>query len=167
MRAKKIYTGNSDGLGSGERPGLTELIKHLVYFSEGALWNNGTFVNRPMRGSENLSVHATGRAVDLSYRKTPTKGRRNGRQFAEHMADFMVRHSDELGIEMILDYNPKPFGRGYKWTRGTWENYTKPTIHGAPDGDWLHVELSPLLSQSRAAVREAFLKLFPQDLKNK
>ena len=167
MRAKKIYTGNSDGIGPGERPGLTELIKHLVYFSEGALWNNGTFVIRPMRGSESLSVHATGRAVDLSYRKTPTKGRRKGRQFAEHMADFMVRHADELGIEMILDYYPKPFGRGYKWTRGTWENYTKPTIHGAPDGDWLHVELSPLLSDSKVKVREAFQKLFPQDLKNK
>ena len=167
MRAKKIYTGNSDGIGPGERPGLTELTKHLVYFSEGALWNNGTFVIRPMRGSESLSVHATGRAVDLSYRKTPTKGRRKGRQFAEHMADFMVRHADELGIEMILDYYPKPFGRGYKWTRGTWENYTKPTIHGAPDGDWLHIELSPLLSDSKVKVREAFLKLFPQDLKSK
>ena len=167
MRAKKVYTGNSDGIAPGERPGLTELIKHLVYCSEGALWNNGTFVVRPMRGSESLSVHATGRAVDLSYRKTPSKGRRNGRQFAEHMADFMVRHADELGIEMILDYYPKPFGRGYKWTRGTWENYTKLTIHGAPGGDWLHVELSPLLSDSKVKVREAFLKLFPQDLKNK
>lgn len=167
MKAKKVYTGTKDGVASGEQPGLTELIKHLVYFSEGALWNNGTFVNRPMRGSNNLSVHATGRAVDLSYRKTPTKGRRNGRQYAEHIADFLVRHNDVLCIEMILDYNPKPHGRGFKWTRGTWENYTKPTIHGAPDGDWLHIELSPLLSQSRLAVREAFLKLFPQDLKNK
>lgn len=167
MQTKKTYTGTKDGVAAGEQPGLTELIKHLVYFSEGALWNNGTFVNRPMRGSNNLSVHATGRAVDLSYRKTPTKGRRNGRQYAEHIADFLVRHNDVLGIEMILDYNPKPFGRGFKWTRGTWENYTKPTIHGAPDGDWLHIELSPLLSQSRLAVREAFLKLFPQDLKNK
>ena len=162
MRAKHIYTGNSDGLASGEKPGLTELVKHLVYFSEGALWNNGTFVNRSMRGSKNLSVHATGRAVDLSYRKTPTKGRRNGRQMAEYMADFMVRHSDELGIEMVLDYFPKPWGRGYKWTRGTWENYTKLTIHEAPGGDWLHVELSPAWADSKQKVRESFLKLFPQ-----
>ena len=115
-----------------------------------------------MRGSKNLSVHATGRAADLSYRKTPTKGRRNGRQMAEHMADFMVRHSDELGIEMVLDYFPKPWGRGYKWTRGTWENYTKLTIHEAPGGDWLHVELSPAWADSKQKVRESFLKLFPQ-----
>ncbi len=162
MRTKKIYTGNSDGVAPGERPGLTELIKHIVYFSEGALWNNGTFVNRPMRGSENLSVHATGRAVDLSYRKTPTKGRRNGRQYAEHIANFLVRHSDDLGIEMILDYFPKPHGRGYKWTRGTWENYTKPTIHGAPVGVWLHIELSPRWADSKLKVRESFLRLFPQ-----
>ena len=94
MRAKKIYTGNKDGVAAGERPGLTELVKHLVYLSEGALWNNGTFVNRPKRGSESLSVHATGRAVDLSYRKTPTKGRRKGRQYCKHIAEFLVRHSD-------------------------------------------------------------------------
>ena len=167
MRAKKVYTGNRDGIGPGERPGLTELIKHLVYLSEGALWNNGTFVVRPMRSSRNLSVHATGRAVDLSYRKTPTKGRRKGRQYAEHIMDFLVRHNEELGIEMILDYYPKPYGRGFKWTRGTWQKYTKMTIHGAPNGDWIHVELSPLLSQSRLAVREAFLKLFPQHSENK
>ena len=162
MRTKKKYTGNSDGLASGEKPGLTELVKHLIYLSDGALWNNGTFVNRPKRGSESLSVHATGRAVDLSYRKTPTKGNRNGRAVAEHMADFLVRHADELGIEMILDYFPKPHGRGYKWTRGTWENYAKSTIHGAPDGDWLHVELSPEWADSKLKVRESFLKLFPQ-----
>ena len=81
---------------------------------------------------------------------------------AEHMADFLVRHADELGIEMILDYFPKPHGRGYKWTRGTWENYAKSTIHGAPDGDWLHVELSPEWADSKLKVRESFLKLFPQ-----
>ena len=163
MRAKHTYTGNSDGLAPGERPGLTELIKHLVYFSEGALWNNGTFVNRPMRGSKTtLSVHATGRAVDLSYRKTPTRGKRKGRQMGEHIADFLVRHSDELGIEMVLDYFPEPFGRGYKWTRGTWENYTKLTIHEAPGGDWLHIELSPAWADSKQKVRESFLKLFPQ-----
>jgi hypothetical protein len=162
MRAKKTYTGNKDGVAAGERPGLTELIKHLVYLSEGALWNNGTFVNRPMRGSKNLSVHATGRAVDLSYRKTPTKGRRKGRQYGKHIAEFLVRHSDELGIEMVLDYFPKPHGRGYNWTRGTWQKYTKPTIHGAPGGDWIHVELSPAWADSKQKVRDSFLKIFPQ-----
>ena len=162
MRAKHKYTGNTDGVATGERPGLTELVKHLVYLSEGALWNNGTFVNRSKRGSESLSVHATGRAVDLSYRKSPTRGRRNGRQFGEHMAEFLVRHADELGIEAVLDYFPKPHGRGYNWTRGTWQNYTKPTIHGAPDGDWLHVELSPQWADSKQKVRDSFLRLFPQ-----
>ena len=162
MRAKHKYTGNTDGVATGERPGLTELVKHLVYLSEGALWNNGTFVNRSKRGSESLSVHATGRAVDLSYRKSPTRGRRNGRQFGEHMAEFLVRHADQLGIEAVLDYFPKPHGRGYNWTRGTWQNYTKPTIHGAPDGDWLHVELSPQWADSKQKVRDSFLRLFPQ-----
>jgi hypothetical protein len=61
MEAKKVYTGNRDGIGPGERPGLTELIKHLVYLSEGALWNNGTFVVQTNeKFSRILSVHATG-----------------------------------------------------------------------------------------------------------
>lgn len=162
MRAKHTYTGNSDGDMGHERPGLTELVKHLVYFSEGYLWNNGTYASRPMRSSKNLSVHATGRAVDLSYRKTPTKGRRKGRPMAVHIAEFCVNHADILGIEMVLDYFPKPHGRGYKWTRGTWENYTKPTIHGAPGGDWLHIELSPPWADSKLKVRESLEKLFPQ-----
>lgn len=163
MRTKHTYTGNSDGDSGGVREGLMEFMRHVIYFSEGRLWNNGTYVKRDMRGKPgSMSVHATGRAVDLSWRKMPTKGFRNSRAHAEHIANFLARHADTLGVELVLDYWPKPYGRGYKWTGGSWKNYDKPTIHGAPDGDWLHIELSPRWADSKALVRESFEKIFPQ-----
>ena len=150
------YTGNRDGDHGKARPGLLEFVKTIEQVTDGALWNNGTYANRKMRGKESLSVHATGRAVDLSWRKLGTKGRRNGRAMAMWLCDVLFEHADTLGVEAILDYWPKPHGRGYRCDRGSWQNYTVPTIGGAPDGDWLHVELSPRMADSPTLVREAW-----------
>lgn len=150
------YTGNRDGDHGKARPGLLEFVKTIEQVTDGALWNNGTYVNRPMRGKEALSVHATGRAVDLSWRKLGSKGRRNGRAVAEWLCDVLVEHADVLGVEMIIDYFPKPHGRGWRCDRGDWSVYKSPTVHGAPDGDWLHVELAPRTADSPTLVREAW-----------
>jgi hypothetical protein len=155
------YTGNRDGDAGKCREGTKEFIKHAIYLSEGALWNNGDYANRPVRGGEALSVHATGRAVDLSYRKMPKKGIRGGRKMGAHMAEFFARHANELGIECVLDYWPAPHGRGFRWDRGKWLEYDSPTIHGAPKGDWLHVELAPAWADSAEKVRRSFAGVFP------
>ncbi len=55
--------------------------------------------------------------------------------------DFLVANADALGIEMIIDYFPKPFGRAYRCDRDAWMRYMKPTVKGAPNGDWFHVEV--------------------------
>ncbi len=65
---KRPYTGNKDGAAKGLRPGMKVFIKEVIELSNGALWNNGDFGVRNMRNKQSLSVHATGRAVDLSYR---------------------------------------------------------------------------------------------------
>ena len=158
---KRPYTGNNDGLASGERKGLkvfyTELTK--LYPS---LWNNGSFVNRSMRGKkESLSVHATGRAVDLSFRYLikEKRGIKDGaRKNAMEAMDFVVKNADLFGLEAILDYFPMPHGRGWRCDRGGWSVYTKATIHGAPMGDWTHFELSPAMADNPDAMREAFAK---------
>lgn len=162
MRKKHRYTGNTDGDWGHTRPGVYEFINHVKLLSDNAFWDNGTYVKRDMRGKPGtMSVHATGRAVDLSYRKTPTRGKRNSREMARHMAEFMVQHADTLGIEMLLDYWPEPYGRGYRWDRGTWQNYKKPTLGGAPGGDWLHVELNPQWADDPSKVRYSFRQVFP------
>jgi len=150
------YTGNRDGDNGKARPGLLEFVKTIEQITDGALWNNGTYASRPMRGKESLSVHATGRAVDLSWRKLGSKGRRNGRAVAMWLCDVLSEHADTLGIEAILDYWPKPHGRGYRCDRDGWTVYKSATIGGAPDGDWLHVELSPRMADSPTLVREAW-----------
>ena len=153
------YTGNKDGLGTGERKGLTVFIKELCKRYP-ALWNNGSFVNRSMRGKQGvLSVHATGRAVDLSFKYMVKEKRgiaEGGRKQAMEAMDFVVKHADEFGLECILDYFPIPHGRGWRCDRSAWQVYTKSEIHGAPMGDWIHFEISPAMSDNPDAMREAF-----------
>ena len=153
------YTGTSDGPAPGKRAGLEEFVKQVATLSGGALWNNGTWVVRNMRGKESLSVHATGRAVDMSWRKLGNKGVADGRGQARRTINQLVANADLLQIECILDYFPDPHGRGWRCDRGTWQVYTKPTISGAPSGDWFHIEISPEMADSPQKVVDAFAKL--------
>ena len=159
----RTYTGNKDGIAMGERKGLTVFIRRLCALYP-ALWNNGSFVNRSMRGKQGvLSVHATGRAVDLSFRFMPNKDaakikgiKTGGRKQAMEAMDFVVKNSDAFGLEAILDYFPIPHGRGWRCDRSSWSVYTKKQISGAPMGDWLHFEISPALADNPVAMRKAF-----------
>jgi hypothetical protein len=154
------YTGNRDGDSGKARPGLLEFVKTVEQITDGALWNNGTYVKRDMRGKPGtMSVHSTGRAVDLSYRKMGKKGRRNGREIGKWLCMLLATHSETLGVECVLDYYPKPWGRGYRWDRDKWLRYTVKTLGGAPMGDWLHVELAPRMADSPTLVREAWSKV--------
>jgi len=49
-----------------------------------------------------------------------------------------------------------PHGRGWRCDRASWNIYTKPEIHGAPMGDWVHFEISPAMADNPDAMREAF-----------
>lgn len=157
---KRHYTGNKDGAAKGLRPGMKVFIEEVIKLGNGAFWNNGDFGVRTMRGKESLSVHATGRAVDFSYRNMGKgKGVPNGRREAVRMCKLLVTNADLLGLEALFDYFPAPHGRAWMCDRDAWLNYKKETIHGAPKGDWLHAELSPEMADSPAKVREAFAKL--------
>ena len=157
---KRPYTGNKDGEAKGLRPGMKVFIEEVIKLGNGALWNNGDFGVRPMRGKEELSVHATGRAVDLSYRHMPPKkGIKNGRVEAVRVLKILQANADLLGIEAMFDYFPKPWGRAWMCSRDAWSKYTKETIHGAPNGDWIHLEVSPEMADDPKKMREAFQKL--------
>jgi len=157
---KRPYTGTKDGISKGKRPGTEQWVKEITRLSGGALWNNGTWGVRDVRGQDGvLSVHATGRAMDLSYRKTITKGVRNGRQETMKVLRLIVPNAELLGIECILDYYPQPWGRGWRCDRNAWQRYTRKTISGAPGGDWLHVEISPTYADNPELVTQAFHQL--------
>jgi hypothetical protein len=106
-----------------------------------AFTNLGMYANRPMRGSKNLSVHATGFAVDMGYPKT-----RAGRATAKQAWDWLILYSEELRICEIHDYAYGDWGRGYRCSRGEGEKgikvFTATDNAGTPGGAWLHVEVS-------------------------
>lgn len=156
------YTGNSDGAVNAPLAGMDEWIRQAIKYGGGAIWNNGSYGIRDMRGSNNLSVHATGRAVDLSYRpseKQPTANRKGAMAFL----NIVISNANELGVEQVLDYFPKAFGRGWRCDRQRWKSYSKPEIHNAPNGDWLHVEVSPaFVKQPANLIQQAFKRVFTE-----
>jgi hypothetical protein len=154
------YTGNKDGAAKGLRPGMKVFIEETIKLSNGALWNNGDFGIRNMRSKQSLSVHATGRAVDLSYRHMPPKkGKKNGRKEALRVLNIIIANADALGLEAAFDYFVKPHGRAWMCDRGSWVVYNKETIHGGGSGDWIHLEISPDMADNPQQVRQAFANL--------
>ena len=157
----KPYHGNSDGAAAGPRAGMDEWIRQAIKHGGGAFWNNGSWGIRNMRSSDQLSVHACGRAVDLSYRKSekqPTANRKASIAFL----NIVLANANELGVEQVLDYFLQPFGRGWRCDRQRWSSYSKPTIHGAPGGDWLHIEINPLMADQPNLVKQAFRRVFTE-----
>ncbi len=148
------YTG-FDGNREGPRPAMDIWIRHAIKVS--GLKNLGSWVVREQKSSKTVnhkgspSVHGTGRAVDLGY-----TGVKEGRKRALDLMQTLIENDDLLGVELILDYCFKPFGRGWKSERGTWQNYDKPTIAGAPTGRWIHVEVNPRLLESVQATELAW-----------
>ena len=106
-----------------------------------------------------MSVHATGRAVDLSYRKTEKYTKAN-RKAALAFINAVALNANDLGVQMIIDYFPKEFGRAWRCDRQAWLKYSKPTVSGAPGGDWFHIEITPQAADSVIWVKAAFLKVF-------
>lgn len=132
------YTG-FDEIAPGKRAGFETFIDLLeAHFG---LWNNGTFGVRKKRGKSSYSVHATGRAGDLSWRGAPHRGTGNYED-AVKLMDFLAENADELFVEAIFDYYPRPYGRGWKCDRSAWSVYSRRAFSGAPGGDWVHVEIS-------------------------
>lgn len=155
------YTG-FDGNASGKRAGLEKFVELTIKHFNNGVWKNGTWSVRNMK-NPNLatpkpSVHGTGRAADLSWRKSKTKG------FGDYatacqVADFWVANAERFLIEEIHDYYPAPFGRGWRCDRAVWTTYKKPSIGSAPGGDWFHVEIAPDHADDAAFYEQAFASL--------
>jgi hypothetical protein len=155
------YIGNSDGPAAGKRAGTEEWVRQAAKWSNGACWNNGTFGQRDVKGKPGtMSVHATGRAMDLSYRKLDTKGVAEGRKVSKAFIDVVVANANKLGVQMIIDYWPQPFGRAWRCDRQAWKAYETKTVTGGPGGDWWHVELSPAMADNPEAVKTIFQTVF-------
>jgi hypothetical protein len=156
------YHGNSDGASAGPRAGMDEWIRQAIKYGNGAFWNNGSWGIRQQHGHDDqLSVHATGRAVDLSYRPSEKHPNAN-RKATIAFINIVLANANALGVECVLDYFPKAFGRGWRCERQRWTSYSKPTIFGSPGGDWLHVEINPQMADAPNQVKQAFQRVFTE-----
>jgi hypothetical protein len=159
---KPPYTG-FDGVAGGTTAGLTVLIRTLERVTSQGLWNNGAWGVRDMKGKPgNPSVHSTGRAVDMSWRNMPdARGHANWYQPACKVIDALVANSTALGLELLIDYFPHPWGRAWRCDRGRWRKYDNRTVSGAPGGDWFHIEISPAMARNPEAMKAALVQVFP------
>lgn len=157
------YTGNSDGAVDAPLPGMDEIIRQCVKYANGALWNDGSWGIRDMRGKPgSLSVHATGRAWDASNRMSE-KHQQANRKSALAFINALVTNANELGVEMIIDYAVKDFGRAWQCTRQAWKKYDVQTVEHGGSGDWFHIEHSPaFVNQPLTLIQQAFRRVFTE-----
>ena len=97
----------------------------------------GGYSCRPINGdSSTMSVHATGRAVDIHI---PLDGGAADNGLGDPLANWLLKHADEIGIQSII------------WDRWMWSPSRDPRSRhygGAhPHHDHLHVELTPAASR--------------------
>jgi hypothetical protein len=146
------YTAAKAPVATGPLPGTDEFIRQVVKRSNGALWNNGSFIIRNIRTKPGqLSNHARGLAIDFSYRKMVDKGLVDGRKTALPFIYKLLENADVLQTELVIDYHEN---RSWKCDRGTW-------IKGKwSGGDWFHVEISPAMANSESLVKQAFANVF-------
>jgi hypothetical protein len=149
------YTGTSDGPAKAKRAG-TEKLQQLLCKKYGAK-SLGTYVVRNMRGSNNLSVHATGRAADIQG---------PNRRATLDIIEFLEANAQKLMIEEIHDYAHDPDGKGpgKAWGRGWrcsrkelggkagWKIWDAEDNGGSPGAAWCHWEISPKLADNAQAV---------------
>lgn len=143
------YTG-FDVVARGTGPGLKALVDIICFLNDGKIADLGTWTRRDARGKPGVpSIHGTGRAADLGW---------FDRKDGERIIDWLITNADTLGLEMLIDYYPRPFGRAWRCDRNKFKTYLKKTVAGAPGGRWIHIEISPTLANSRATMDAAILK---------
>jgi hypothetical protein len=167
-KTKAPYTG-FDGVAAGITPGLQVLIRRLERETQKGLWNNGAYGVRDIKGQPGKkSVHATGRAVDMSWRNVAgpngdgpnPKWRSQPYRSACNIIQQLIDNADQIGLEMVIDYQPAPWGRAWRCDRARWRKYDHRTVAGAPGGDWFHIEISPDMAYDPEGMKAALALIF-------
>lgn len=92
----------------------------------------GGYNCRPIRGNASvMSVHGTGRAVDLFI---PLDGEQEDNDLGNPAANYLIEHASELGVEFFI----------WDWTKWNIDYAEDRKYNGAhPHHDHIHVELTP------------------------
>ena len=132
------YTGagpwvGESGCGGGLLQGTSLLRDYIMLYFPQA-WSIGGYACRPIVGDSNsMSVHATGRALDIMIETVDGSNADN--TAGDVIGNWLIEHSELIGIQMII------------WDRWIWNaSLDPPKDHDYtgqhPHNDHLHVELS-------------------------
>ncbi len=151
------YTGAGPWVGSSGcygnlSPGAGEM-REFLYQAFPALWHIGGYACRSIRGNDSvMSVHATGRALDLHVN---LEGGDADNGSGDPVGNWLIVHAEEIGIQYII------------WDQWTWGAHRDPgskdRAYGgqSPHKDHLHIELSSLAGE-RARPGSPALSPFPR-----
>jgi hypothetical protein len=111
-------------------PGASRLGDFLVKTFRGATHFQG-YNCRPIRGSSSLSMHGTGRAIDVFIPKD--RGMADN-DLGDPVANYLIKNATALGVQFMV------------WDRAKWGiEYGVDRYYGGthPHHDHLHIELTP------------------------
>lgn len=139
------YTGTSDGVADGKRPGTEKLVDLFKRRYGKKVLNLGTWVVRDIRDKPGtLSPHATARGADIGYSE---------RTVGIEIWRWLVDNSKTLGIEAVHDYVKS---RAYRCNRGEGQAGVRQVTDLGPGGNWIHVEISPTMADDAAKFEKAW-----------
>jgi hypothetical protein len=153
--------------GGKETPGIRKLLELMT--KRYGTKSLGTYVVRNMKNGSNppqLSVHATGAALDAQY-KDETQARAIWDWFlGSSIIDGKTgQHSERMGIVEIHWYAYGDYGAGYRCSRGEGKAgvkiFTATDNAGSYQGlpRWFHIELSKEMAADAAKFEAAWRSL--------
>ncbi len=112
-------------------------LRQWVYDNWPQVSHVGGYACRPINGdSSTMSVHATGRAIDIHI---PLDGGQADNDLGDPLANWLLEHAEEIGVQSII------------WDRWIWSpsrsSRSRAYTGAHPHHDHLHVELTPEASR--------------------
>jgi hypothetical protein len=126
-------------------PGAKALGQHLVASFEGAAYFQG-YNCRQVRGSSSMSMHGTGRAIDVFVPTDSSQPYNNqaDNDLGNPIANYLIENATELGIQYFI------------WDQASWSisrGVTRSYGGQHPHHDHLHIELT---SEAAGAAEDDF-----------
>lgn len=115
---------------SGDQPGTRDVKNLLRTVFPDEIREIQGFVCRKIRGGSGLSVHSTGRAMDIFIRTTPGGAADNTK--GDRVMAFLIKNAERIGVQFVI------------WDRSKWKpsELDRPYGGSHPHNDHLHVELT-------------------------
>ena len=127
------YTGAPSSCSGTFKPGTRELAEFLKRSFAGATSYGGYACRANTANTSQLSVHASGRAIDLFV---PRYGGAADNDLGDPIGNYLIKNANAIGIEYVI------------WDRTSWGAYRAAPKHREytgphPHHDHLHIEVSP------------------------